>query len=160
MSANFIRKLSGEKTPIWFLKFLGNIWLPFLGAGVNVDEITEDYLYIKVSMRMRWYNKNYVGTHFGGSLYAMTDPFYMLMLMNNLGRDYIVWDKAAHIEFKKPGRGKVIAEFKMSSVEIAEIKARADSAEKYIFDKPVNVINEAGDIVASITKTLYVKKKT
>ncbi len=159
-SPNLIRKLSGEKTPIWLLKLLGNIWLPYLGAGIAVDEVSPDYLYIKVSMKLHWYNKNYVGTHFGGSLYAMTDPFYMLMLMNNLGRSYIVWDKAASIDFKKPGKGKVTAEFKMTAEEIADIKAKTDTAGKYIFDKPVNILNESGEIVATVIKTLYVRKKT
>lgn len=159
-SSNFIRKLSGEKTPIWFLKLLGNIWFPYLGAGITVDEISPDYLYIQVSMKMRWYNKNYVGTHFGGSLYAMTDPFYMLMLMNNLGRDYIVWDKAASIDFKKPGQGKVTAEFKMTADEIIDIKTKADRSEKYVFDKLVHITSAKGEVVATVNKTLYVRKKT
>lgn len=159
MSANFIRRISGEKTPLWFLKFLGNIWFPYLGAGIGIEEINPDYLYVKVSMKMHWYNKNYVGTHFGGSLYAMTDPFYMLMLMNNLGRDYIVWDKAASIDFKKPGLGKVTAEFKMTAEEIVDIKAKVDQSEKYIFDKLVQITNENGEIVAIVNKTLYVRKK-
>lgn len=159
MSPNFIRKLSGDKIPIWLLKFLGNIWLPYFGAGIHVEEVTPDFQYIRVSMKLKWYNKNYVGTHFGGSLYAMTDPFYMLMLMNNLGRNYIVWDKAANIEFKKPGRGKVVAEFKMTPEEIQQIKVAADANSKYIFDKPVQVKDESGEVVAQITKTLYVRKK-
>lgn len=159
MSPNFIRKLSGSKIPIWLIKFLGNIWLPYFGAGIRVEEVAPNFQYIRVSMKLKWYNKNYVGTHFGGSLYAMTDPFYMLMLMNNVGRDYIVWDKAAHIEFKKPGRGKVVAEFRMTPEEIQQIKDATNANGKYIFDKPVQVNDESGEVVAQITKTLYVRKK-
>ncbi len=159
MSPNFIRKLSGGKIPIWLLKFLGNIWLPYFGAGIHVEEVTADFQYIRVAMKLKWYNKNYVGTQFGGSLYAMTDPFYMLMLMNNLGRNYIVWDKAANIEFKKPGRGKVVAEFKMTPEEIQQIKAAADTNNKYIFDKSVLIKDGSGEVVAQIIKTLYVRKK-
>jgi hypothetical protein len=80
-----------------------NFWPPFLGAGVRVKHIAGDMRAVDVEMRLRWWNANYVGTHFGGSLFAMTDAFYMLMLMANLGREYIVWDKAATIRYKKRG---------------------------------------------------------
>jgi hypothetical protein len=78
---------------------------PYLGAGVRVRHISDDFRDVTVSMGLGWYNRNYVGTQFGGSLYSMVDPFYMLMLMENLGRQYIVWDKAADIDFISPGKG-------------------------------------------------------
>ena len=87
----------------WFM----NLWFPFLGAGIRVTRLQSDWKAIDVEMKLRSWNSNYVGTHYGGSLYSMTDPFYMLMLIENLGRDYIVWDKAATIRFRKPGKGKV-----------------------------------------------------
>src|SRR4051812_22273637 len=93
---------------------LMNFWPPFLGAGIHVDFMAPDYHRIDVSMKLRFWNRNYVNTHYGGSLYSMTDPFYMLMLMQILGRDYIIWDKSASIRFKKPGMGKVRAVFELS----------------------------------------------
>jgi hypothetical protein len=90
-----------------------NLWPPFLGMGIRIRRIAPDMKAVDVEMKLRFWNANYVGTHFGGSLFAMTDPFYMLMLMANLGRDYIVWDKAATIRYKKPGRGTVRAEFRI-----------------------------------------------
>ncbi len=87
------------------LRRLLNVYPPFLGAGIYIKRIAMDYREVDVEMKLRWYNRNYVSTHFGGSLYAMTDPFYMLMLINILGEGYAVWDKAAHIDFVSPGRG-------------------------------------------------------
>lgn len=92
-----------------------NVWPPFVGAGIRVTRLDADWRAIDVEMKMRFWNSNYVGTHYGGSLYSMTDPFYMLMLIENLGRDYIVWDKAATIRFRKPGTGKMRAEFRLTS---------------------------------------------
>ncbi len=110
-------------------------------------------------MKLRWYNRNYIRTHFGGSLYAMTDPFYMLMLIQVLGRDYIVWDKAAHIEFVKPGKGTVRAEFRIIDEHVAAIIARTANGEKYLPDFKVDITDEAGEIVAQVIKTLYIRKK-
>lgn len=84
-------------------KFLLNIYPPYIGAGIRIRKVAPDFREIVVQMRLRWYNRNYFNTHFGGSLYAMVDPFYCLMLVQVLGKDYIVWDQAATIEFKNPG---------------------------------------------------------
>src|SRR6185312_12769568 len=114
MSANLIRKLAGEKAPVWAIKLLGNIWAPYLGAGIEIKEMSNDMRRITVRLKKRWYNANYVGTQFGGSIYAMTDPFFMLILIENLGRDYIVWDKAANIRFRKPGKTDLYAKFEVT----------------------------------------------
>ena len=87
------------------------LWPPFLGAGIHVTRVADDFLTIEVELRMKFFNRNYVGTHFGGSLYSMCDPWFMVMLIEHLGPDYIVWDKAATIRFKKPGKGTVKATF-------------------------------------------------
>jgi hypothetical protein len=133
---------------------------PYLGAGVRVTHVSDDFRTVKVEMPLRFYNKNYVGTHFGGSLYAMCDPFYMLMLINILGPGYIVWDKAAAIRFKKPGKGLVKATFTISEEKIAEIRAAADSQPKVEPEFHVTVTDEKGDVVAEIDKLLYVRKKS
>jgi hypothetical protein len=138
-----------------------SLWLPFLAAGIKIDNISHDFRDIQVSMKLTLRNTNYVGTHFGGSLYAMTDPFYMIMLIKNLGRDYIVWDKAAEINFKKPGRGKVSAEFHLEQKDIDDILAavEADERKSTLWKKEVLIKDEQGEIITRVMKTLYVKKK-
>lgn len=89
----------------------------------------------------------------------MTDPFYMLMLMENLGRGYIVWDKAASIRFRKPGRGKVRAEFRLSEPQLDEIRGKLTTQEKYEPTFLVEVKDEAGDVVAEVQKVLHLRRK-
>jgi len=90
-------------------------WPPFLGAGIRVKSMADDFRDAVVELKLGRLNRNYVGTHFGGSLYAMTDPFFMVMLLHNLGSDYLVWDKEGRIEYLAPGRGTVHAHFSRSS---------------------------------------------
>lgn len=142
----------------WLLKFV-NLWPPYLGAGVRVTKIDPDFTAIDVEMKLRFWNTNYVGTHFGGSLYSMTDPFLMLMLIENLGKDYIVWDKAASIRFKRPGKGRVRAEFRLSPEEIGRIRAQADQGQKLEPAFQISVMDDSGSVVAEIEKTLYVRRK-
>jgi hypothetical protein len=136
-----------------------NLWPPFLGAGIRIKHIAPDMKAVDVEMNLRWWNANYVGTHFGGSLFAMTDAFYMLMLMANLGRDYIVWDKAATIRYKKPGRGTVRAEFRLSDAQIDEIREKLKTLPKYEPAFVVEVKDVAGVVIAEVGKVLHVRKK-
>lgn len=158
MIANLIRHYSKNMSPQFF-KNMMNFYPPFIGAGVSVTQINSDYTKISVRMKFTWYNRNYVGTQFGGSLYSMTDPFYMLMLMNNLGKEYIVWDKAASIDFKKPGKSTVYADFSINPEILNTIREKTAGGEKYIFDLPVEIYNDKKEIIARVTKTIYVKKK-
>lgn len=136
-----------------------SLYAPYLGAGVRVDHISADFREARVSMKLRWYNVNYVGTHFGGSLYAMTDPFYMLLLMRNLGPDYVVWDKAASIDFVRPGRGRVTASFLLTDDMLSDVLQHTANGDKYTPTWPVEVIDEDGKLVARIDKTLYIRHK-
>jgi hypothetical protein len=136
-----------------------NFWPPFLGAGIRVKRIALDMKAIDVEMKLRWWNANYVGTHFGGSLFAMTDAFYMLMLMANLGRDYIVWDKAATIRYRKPGKGTVCAEFRLSDSQIDDIREELKTLPKYEPSFIVEVKDESGMVIAEVKKLLHVRKK-
>jgi hypothetical protein len=111
-------------------------------------------------MKMRWYNRNYVKTHFGGSLYAMTDPFFMLMLIHILGKEFVVWDKAAHIDFIKPSQGKVTARFLITEEQIEDILKNTSAGQKYFPEFSVDIENEAGEKVARVVKTLYIRKKS
>jgi hypothetical protein len=132
---------------------------PFLGAGIRVKRVSEDLHTIEVQMPLRFWNQNYVGTHFGGSLYAMCDPFFMLILINNLGKDYVVWDKSAAIRFKKPGTGTVKALFHIPQERIDEIRAQADAQGKVEPQFQVQVTDQEGNVVAEIDKLLHVRRK-
>ena len=119
--------------PSQLLRFFMNIWPPFFGAGIKI--LT------------------------GGSLFAMTDPFFMIMVQHNLGKEYVVWDRAAKIDFVKPGRGNVYAEFSMSEQQLVELKSAAQHGAKVLRDFTVEVKDSSGEIVAIIIKTLYVRQK-
>ena len=141
------------------IKLIINLYPPYLGTGITVKRISPNYREICVQMKLRWYNRNYVKTHFGGSLYAMTDPFFMLMLIHILGKDYVAWDKAAHIDFIKPGSGTVTADFLIEEEQIQDIIDRTSNGEKYFPEFSVDIENESHDVVAKVNKTLYVRKK-
>jgi len=141
------------------LRWLINLWPPFLGAGIRVTRMQSDWKAIDVEMKLRLWNSNYVGTHFGGSLYSMTDPFYMLMLIELLGPDYIVWDKAASIRFRRPGKGKVFANFRLSAQQIEEIRRELKTQEKIESTFAVDVKDEAGTVIAEVQKVLHIRRK-
>jgi hypothetical protein len=136
-----------------------NLYAPFLGAGIRVKRLAPGWKEVDVEMKLRWWNANYVGTHYGGSLYSMTDPFFMVMLIENLGRDYIVWDKSAAIRFKRPGRGTVTASFRLSDQQIDEIKQALNSEKKIERIFTVEVKDESGTVIAEVEKLLHIRRK-
>ncbi|MBI5352076.1 MAG: YiiD C-terminal domain-containing protein [Chloroflexi bacterium] len=140
-----------------FRERLINIYPPLLGAGIRAQKIDERT--IRVEMKLTPFNVNLVGVHFGGSLYAMCDPWYMLALIRLLGNDYIVWDKAASIKFVSPGRGKVTATFHIPPERVDQIRADADRDGKTEPTFSVDVLDEEGKVVAHVEKLLYVRRK-
>lgn len=137
-----------------------NLWPPLLGAGIRIMHISDDFRAVDVELRERFYNKNYVGCHFGGSLFAMTDPFWMLMVMRNLDRSYTVWDKSAGIEFLRPGHGTVAARFRLTNEALDDIRANTtEDGARYLRSFPVEIVNTDGDPVARVTKTLHIRRK-
>ena len=96
------------------LRMLMNLWPPFLGAGISVERIAPDFSSARIRMTLRWYNRNYVGTHYGGSLFSMTDAFFAILAIHQLGKEYVVWDKYSSIEYLAPGKGVVTADFASS----------------------------------------------
>lgn len=137
------------------LRFL-NLYPPFVGAGIRVRRIPDGF---ETSMRLRVYNRNYVGTHFGGNLYSMCDPFFMLILIQRLGRDYVVWDKAATIRFRRPGRGRVHARFVIPTEQVEEIRRTADANGRAEPVFQVDVLDQTGEVVASVEKVVSVRRK-
>ena len=153
---SFLRKISDRA---WVFKFLVNIYPPYFFSGIKVIKVSSNFRYIKVKLKLRWYNRNYVGTQFGGSLFSMTDPFYMVMFIKNLGRDYIVWDKYSCIKFIRPGMTDVFAEFTLSEEVINEVKKRVKQNKKFEPSFKVEIKDKQGKLVALVEKVIYIKKK-
>ncbi|MDY0021869.1 DUF4442 domain-containing protein [Arenimonas caeni] len=141
------------------LRLLFNLWPPFLLSGVHVTHLSDDFRHARVELRQRWYNRNYVGTHFGGSLFAMTDPFWMILMLRRLGPGYLVWDQAGEIRFDKPGRGTVVAEFRLDDAVVEEVRAAAAGGEKVLRWFETEVRDGEGHVVARVRKQIYVRRK-
>ena len=136
-----------------------NLWPPFLASGIHVTRLDDDYRHARVELRMRPWNRNYVRTHFGGSLFAMTDPFWMLLVMQSIGRDHLVWDRAGTIDFLKPGRGTVHACFDLDDNVLAQLRADSAGGDKVLRWFETDVVDGDGDVVARVRKQLYVRLK-
>ena len=150
------QRLHPLQNPDVFKKMM-NIYSPYLGAGIKVDQVDFKAGLIRATMPLTPLNKNFVGTQFGGSLYSMTDPFVMLLLMQKLGDDYVVWDKSASIDFIKAGSGTVSAEFHISDEEVATIKSLAQDGSAVFRDYTINICNKQGDVIAKVQKKLYIR---
>ena len=142
----------------WLRRYLV-LWGPYFGAGIRVKTLSDDWRHAVVSLRRRWYNDNFVGTHFGGSLFSMTDPFYMLMLLKNLGPDYMVWDKKGSIEYVKAVRTEVSAEFRLTDDRIREIVEKTKAGEPHHAHFSVEVTDSGGEVVARVERTVYIRRK-
>jgi acyl-coenzyme A thioesterase PaaI-like protein len=136
-----------------------NLWPPFLFSGIRVLELADDFSRARVGLTRQWYNRNFVGTHFGGSLFAMTDPFWMVMALCRLGDRYIVWDKSAAIEFVEATKAPVFAEFVLGDATLDEIRAATAGGEKCLRWFETEVRTADGEVIARVRKELYVRRK-
>ena len=134
-----------------------NLWPPFAFSGIRITHL--DSLSAEVRLRQHWWNGNVAGVHFGGSLFAMTDPFWMMLLLQHLGRDHLVWDRAAEVEFLKPGRGDVTARFVLAEDDVERIRILAAGGGKVLEWFSVDVTDAGGDVVARVRKQVYVRRK-
>jgi acyl-coenzyme A thioesterase PaaI-like protein len=148
------RRLGNDR----FLKML-RFYPPYLGAGVSVGFVAPDLSVVEVEMKLSPWNQNFVGTQFGGSLYSMCDPFFMLMLMMQLGEGYVVWDKSASVEFLRPGRGKVKARFELPPARVEELRRETEERGKINPSFEVTVVDGAGEAVARVRKVLSIRRK-
>ena len=139
------------------LKLRLNTYAPYIGSGIKIDHISLDQGLCVVSMELTTLNKNIVGTQFGGSLYSMVDPFYMLMLMHQLGSNYVVWDKSSHIDFIAPGNSKVTARMKIPSAEVITIQELVKDGEAVFREYKVDIVDDQQKLIATVTKTLYIR---
>jgi acyl-coenzyme A thioesterase PaaI-like protein len=142
----------------WMLKLGFALYPPLLGAHIRLEHLSRDFRYARVAMRQRITNSNLWGVHFGGSLFAMTDSIYALMVKRNLGPEYVVWDKSATIDFLKPGRGRVYCEFHLDETLIERIRRETRHGGKSEPTIDVHVLDPQGETVAAVSKTLYIRK--
>ena len=133
-----------------------NLWPCYRGTGARVTYIAADWREVRVRIPLSWRTRNYVGTIFGGSLYAAVDPFYMIMLMKNLGPDVVVWDKAASIRFRKPGRGFLKASFRLDEAELADIRRLLLEQPKVDRTYTVQLVDATGLVHAEVEKVIHI----
>ena len=136
-----------------------NFFPAYRGTGGRVAYIADDFHEVRVKIPLSWRTRNYVGTIYGGSMYGAVDPIYMLMLIKVLGSEYVVWDKAAKIRFRKPGKGTLYVEFKLNADEIGEIKRLAEIQKSVDRVYELELKDKHGVVHAVIEKTLYIAKK-
>jgi Domain of unknown function (DUF4442) len=148
-----------ESTASRRLRWGFNVFPAFRGTGARITYISDDYREVHVKLPLSWRTRNYVGTIFGGSLYGAVDPHYMIMLIKILGPEYVVWDKAATIRFKKPGQGTLYARFVIPEEEIALIRRRLETEHSVDRLYTVALVDADGVVHAEIDKTIYIRKK-
>ena len=136
--------------------FLWNLYPPFLGAGIKITAVDPEWRWIEARLRFRWWNRNYVGTVFGGSIFSLCDPFHMVLLMNRLGKEYVVRDKGGEIRYLQKGLGDLTARFEMPDSEIEAV--RKDLSDVHERRYSCSVKNSAGDAVAEVVKVLHVRR--
>jgi hypothetical protein len=136
-----------------------NFFPAYLGTGARITYIASDWREIRVKLPLSWRTRNYVGTIYGGSMYAAVDPMYMIMLIKTLGPDYVVWDKAARIHFKKPGRETLYAHFWLSDDELQLIKTELDEKPKLDREYQIELLDADGVLHAGVEKTIFIARK-
>lgn len=139
------------------LKLRINTYAPYVGAGIKIDHLDMDQGLCVVSMGLTPLNKNIVGTQFGGSLYSMVDPFYMTILLHQLGSKYVVWDKSSNIEFIAPGRSRVTARIKIPTDEVVTIRKLTQKGEPVFREYRTEIVDKNQKVIAVVTKTVYIR---
>ena len=135
-----------------------NLYPAYRGTGAWVEYIASDWRKVRVCLPLSWQTRNIVGTIFGGSIYAAVDPFYMIMLMRNLGPAYTVWDKAAQLRFKRPGKSKLSAHFVLEEAELQAVRTALETQESIDRVYHIDLLDQSGEVVAWVEKTIYIAK--
>jgi acyl-coenzyme A thioesterase PaaI-like protein len=141
------------------LRFAFNFYPCYRRTGARLVYAADDYSEVRVKLPLNWKTRGYWGTLFGGSMYGAIDPVLVVMLARRLGPDYVVWDKSATIEFKKPGRGALYARFRVEDEEVAELRRAIDRDGKTERTWAVELTDAAGTVHAAFTKTLYLRRR-
>lgn len=153
------RLANSSRVPFALSWRIFNYWPAIRGTGGRVTRVAPDWTELDVRIKLNWRTRNYVGTIFGGSIYAAVDPFFMLMILRQLGDDYVVWDKSARVSFKRPGTETLYAEFRVSAEEVADLRAIADRDDKLERTYSLDLKDAEGRVYATIDKVIYVARK-
>lgn len=131
----------------------------YRGTGGRLKYIAEDWSEVRLELPLSWRTRNYVGTIFGGSLYSAVDPIYMLMLIHRLGTEFVVWDKAASIQFKKPGRETLHVRFAVGDDELAAIRSALESQRSVDRTYIIDLVDGSGTVCATVEKIIYIRRR-
>jgi hypothetical protein len=138
---------------------LWNFWPPFLGAGIKIEHVSNDMLKLRIRLKKRFWNRNLVGTAYGGSIYSMVDPFYMAMLLNHLKKEFIIWDKSSNVRFRKPGTTDLLADFELTHKDLEDIRTRMQTEERFDWERMVHVKDTEGNTIAEVNKVIHIRRK-
>lgn len=155
-----------DKVPAWqdidanpvLLRRAMNLWPPFLFAGIRVVEVLPEFRGATVELRLHALSRNYMGTQYGGSLYSMTDPFWVILLMNRLGPGYVVWDRRAEIDYLRPGRTTVRTTFTVPDDMVAEIRQAAETGQRVLRWVSNDIVDTHGTVIATVRREIYVRR--
>ena len=121
---------------------------------------SDDLMDIHIRLPISYRNRNYVNSIFGGSMFAAVDPFPMVQLMNIIGNDYVVWDKAAEIKFRRPARQDLYAEFTYSPEEVEEIRNQVAEKQEIEITKTTKLTDRNKQkVFCEVNKTIYIANK-
>jgi acyl-coenzyme A thioesterase PaaI-like protein len=147
-----------ESSASRLMRWKFNVFPAYRGTGGRVKYISSDFREVRIALPLNFRTRNYVGTIFGGSMYAAVDPIYMIMLIRNLGRGFVVWDKAASIRFRKPGRTTLYATFRIDEAELDAIRAATATGDPVNRTYNVELVDAGGVSHASVEKIIYIKR--
>jgi acyl-coenzyme A thioesterase PaaI-like protein len=151
--------VQSKRFPFWPYWRMFNYWPAIRGSGARVKYVARDWTEMRVTLTLGWRTRNYVGTIFGGSIYAAADPWFMVMILRQIGDDYVVWDKSARVTFKRPGTETLYAVFEVPAAEVADLQARADEENQLERTYSIDLKNKDGKVFATVDKVIYVARK-
>lgn len=150
-------KEESRQSRLW--RFGVNVWPCIWCTGSAVQFVSGDFKELHLRLKLNIRTRNRVGTVFGGSMYSSVDPYFMLMFMQVLGKDYVVWDKAASMKFVRPVTGTIKTRFLISDELVKDVKHHIELRGEYTFDLPLHYEDEQGKVYATFTKTIYAADK-
>lgn len=142
-----------------FLLNIWNLWPPFFFSGIKIVDRSKDFRHFKVKLKLRFWTANYLGTQYGGSIFSMADPFYMIMLIKNLGKEYSIWDKSASVRYLKPGKTDLYAEFNLSEEDLKTIREEVEQNGRMYWTRNIEIKDMNGEVIAHVERTIAIRKQ-
>ena len=135
------------------------IFACYRGTGGRLKHIAPDWSEVRLELPLSWRTRNYVGTIFGGSIYSAVDPIYMIMLIRRLGPEYVVWDRSASIQFRKPGRATLRARCVVTDEEVAAIRRALETERSIDRSYIIDLADSSGLVCATVEKVIYIRRR-